>query len=32
MRPQDDLVRQLVRDWLTRAEEDLAVAQHLLSQ
>jgi HEPN domain-containing protein len=32
MPPQDDPARQLVRHWLTRADEDLAVAQHLLSQ
>jgi HEPN domain-containing protein len=31
MAPRDELTRQLVRDWLAKADEDLAVAQHLLS-
>jgi len=32
MRPPDEIRRELVAQWLERAEEDLAVARHLLSE
>jgi len=32
MRPRDEVIRDLARQWLTKADQDLAVAAHLLSE
>jgi HEPN domain-containing protein len=32
MRPPEDATQDLLRQWLTKAEEDFAVAEHLLSE
>jgi hypothetical protein len=32
MKPPDEICREIVAQWLARADEDLSVAQHLLAE